>query len=141
MKSAAPSTYDHVGQLITYTYEVTNTGNVTVVGQITVTDDKVTVTCPPTAALAPGQSVICTATYTVTQADLDAGQIVNTASASNGVVTSPPDTAIVDAIAAPRLLVVKASVTKSLSAPQTVTYTYLVTERGQRDGDGDRAQR
>ena len=66
----------------------------------------------------------------MTQADLDAGQIVNTASASNGVVTSPPDTATVDAIAAPRLLVVKSSVTKSLSAPQTVTYTYLVRNVG-----------
>ncbi len=130
VKSASPLSYNQVGQVITYSYVVTNTGNVTVLGQITVTDDKVTVTCPPTASLAPGASITCTASHTVTQADLDAGQIVNTASASNGVVTSPPDTATVDAIAAPRLLVVKSSVTKSLSAPQTVTYTYLVRNVG-----------
>ncbi len=130
VKSATPTSYNQVGQVITYSYTVTNTGNVTVLGQITVTDDKVTVTCPPTASLAPGASITCTASHTVTQADLDAGQIVNTASASNGVVTSPPDTETVDAIAAPRLLVVKGSVTKSLSAPQTVTYTYLVRNVG-----------
>ena len=129
-KSATPQSYNQVGQVITYSYMVTNTGNVTVLGQITVTDDKVTVTCPPTAALAPGASITCTASHTVTQADLDAGQIVNTASASNGVVTSPPDTETVDAVAAPRLLVVKASVTKLLTAPQTVTYTYLVRNVG-----------
>ena len=55
---------------------------------------------------------------------------MNVASASNGVVTSPPDTVTVGAIAAPRLSVVKASTTKSLTAPQTVTYTYLVTNMG-----------
>ena len=32
-KSAAPTTYDHVGQVITYTYMITNTGNVTMPGR------------------------------------------------------------------------------------------------------------
>ena len=72
----------------------------------------------------------CTATHTVTQADLDAGQIVNIASASNGVVTSPPDTATVKAEQNASLSVVKSSTTASLSAPQTVTYSYLVTNTG-----------
>ena len=130
VKSASPQSYNQVGQVITYTYMVTNTGNVTVVGSISVTDDKVTVVCPPTASLAPGQSVTCTASHTVTQADLDAGQIVNTASASNGVITSPPDTVTVGGIAAPRLVVVKSSPTKLLTAPQTVQYTYLVRNVG-----------
>ena len=130
MKSASPLSYNQVGQVITYTYVVTNTGNVTVLGAISVTDDKVTVVCPPTASLAPGESLTCTASHTVTQADLDAGQIVNVASASNGVVTSPPDTVTVPAVQKPLLSIVKSSPTTSLSAPQTVNYSYLVTNTG-----------
>ena len=73
VKSATPTSYDHVGQVISYSYLVTNTGNVTLPGQFTVTDDKLTVTCPATATLAPGASITCTASHTVIQADLDAG--------------------------------------------------------------------
>ena len=97
VKSASPTTYDHVGELITYTYTVTNTGNVTVVGQISITDDKLHGHVPAHGVARPGASLTCTATHAVTQADLDAGSIVNVASASNGVVTSPPDTETVDA--------------------------------------------
>ena len=50
MKSAPPLTYDQVGQVISYSYMVTNTGNVTLPGPFTVTDDKVTVICPADAA-------------------------------------------------------------------------------------------
>ena len=122
--------YDQVGDVITYTYVVTNTGNVTLPGPFTVDDSKVAVTCPATASLAPGASITCTASHTVTQADLDAGQIVNVASATNGGVTSPPDTVIVGAVASPLLEVVKSSPTTDLTAPQTVQYSYLVTNAG-----------
>ena len=49
-------------------------------------------TCP-TDAPRPGRALTCTATYTVTQADLNAGAVVNTASATSGTTTSPVDTA------------------------------------------------
>src|SRR5262249_15831608 len=126
-KSASPKSFDHVGQVISYTYTVTNTGNVTLTGPFTVKDDKVTVVCPAVLALAPGESLTSTASHTVVQADLDAGSITNVASATNGVVTSPPDTVTVGSIAAAVLSVVKSSATTNLSAPQTVTYTYIVT--------------
>ena len=87
-------------------------------------------TCPATLSLAPGAFITCTASHTVTQADLDAGRILNVASATNGAVTSPPDTALVIAVAAPELSVVKSSPTTSLSAPQTVNYSYVVTNTG-----------
>ena len=86
--------------------------------------------CPPNTGLAPGASITCTATHAVTQADLDAGSIVNVASASNGVVTSPPDTATVGAEQTTSLSVAKSSLATSLSAPQTVTYSYLVKNTG-----------
>ncbi|MFP5218931.1 MAG: hypothetical protein ACLGIG_04235, partial [Actinomycetes bacterium] len=94
-KVADPTSYSAVGDVITYTYVVTNTGDVTLPGPFTVDDDKATVTCPDTASLALGASITCTASYTITQADLDAGEVTNVATATNGTVTSPPATATI----------------------------------------------
>jgi uncharacterized repeat protein (TIGR01451 family) len=80
------------GDVITYEYRVLNSGNVTVDGPITVTDDRTNVTCPAASSLAPGATLTCTAAYSITQADLDAGTVTNTATATGifggGVVAS-----------------------------------------------------
>ena len=87
-KTALEPTYDEVGDVIHYVYAVTNNSTTTTLaGPVTVTDDKVTVTCPP-GNLPPLASITCTATHTVTQADLDAGSIVNTATAHAGGTNS-----------------------------------------------------
>jgi uncharacterized repeat protein (TIGR01451 family) len=131
VKTAAPANYATVGQSISYNYEVTNSGNVTLSGPFSVTDDKATVTCPATASLAPGASLICTATYLVTQADLDAGSITNTATASNGAVTSQPDTETVYATAHPNLGLVKSATPATYSAVNdTISYEYELTNIG-----------
>ena len=63
------SPYDAVGDVINYSYKITNTGNVTLHLPFVVTDDKTTV--PDGAGpLAPGAYVTVTASYTITQADL-----------------------------------------------------------------------
>ncbi|MFF2011879.1 hypothetical protein ACFVWY_22740 [Streptomyces sp. NPDC058195] len=83
-----------VGDTVTYTYTVTNTGSQELTG-IAVNDDRVTgVTCEATT-LAPGASTTCTGTYTVTQADADRGEVVNNAlaTARNGTVVSNTDQA------------------------------------------------
>jgi uncharacterized repeat protein (TIGR01451 family) len=70
------------GDTIAYTFTVTNTGAVTV-HRIDVVDPKVgTVTCDDTS-LAPGQVTTCRSDspYLITQAEVDAGHVTNTAHA------------------------------------------------------------
>ena len=102
-KTADPTTYNAAGQTITYTYTVKNTGNVPVSG-IKVADDKITVKIS-SSTLAAGNSVTGTGTYTITQADLNAGSVTNTATASgkyNGQsVTSNHATVTVTALQQP----------------------------------------
>ena len=64
-------------ETITYTYTIANTDNV-IVSNITLEDDKLGAISLTDTALAPGESITATATYTVTIADLP-GPIINTA--------------------------------------------------------------
>jgi hypothetical protein len=89
LKTADPTTFNWVGDVISYSYELTNTGDVTLEGPFTVTDDKATVTCPDTASLAPTESITCTASYTVTWDDVLAGEVTNSATASGAFLGDP----------------------------------------------------
>ncbi len=130
-KTASPANYDAVDQIISYSYEVKNSGNVTLAGPFTVSDDKATVTCPIDASLAPGLSLTCSATYKVTQADLDASKVTNTATATNGTVTSNQATATVYAIAHPNLALVKSASPGSYSqVGDSISYAYVLTNIG-----------
>ena len=80
------STFKAAGDIVNYSYLLTNTGNVTLTGigggVFTVSDDQAVVACPASpTSLAPGDTVTCTANYTVTQADVDNGSVTNTATA------------------------------------------------------------
>ena len=136
VKSASPATYDAVGDVISYSYLVTNTGNVTLSGPFTVTDDRSTdEACPATATLAPLASITCTATYTITQADLDAGDVTNIASAhgtfGGNPVDSTTDSETVNADQNPELTIVKtASPATYDSVGDVISYSYLVTNTG-----------
>ena len=120
-----------MGAVISYSYLVTNSGNVTSSGPFTVSDDKATdESCPATASLAPGASITCTASYTITQADLDAGSVTNIAYASNGTVTSPT-TRDSDSRQSPALTIVKtATPTTYSTVGAVISYSYLVTNSG-----------
>ena len=89
-KTANPTTYDHVGQQITYTYVVTNSGT-EIIGpaQFIVTDPgfSTPLNCGPAdVTLAPNEAVSCSLSYAVTQADMDAGSITTDATVSGGGV-------------------------------------------------------
>ncbi len=130
-KTADTSTYDAVGDVITYSYLITNSGNVTLDGPFTVADDKVTVTVPATASLAPGASVTGTASHTITQADLDAGSITNVATASGDALDSNEDTVTVTAIQSKSLTLAKSSDIDTFSeVGDVVNYSYLITNTG-----------
>ena len=130
-KSATPSTFDSVGDSISYTYTVTNSGNVSLTGPFTVSDDKTTVTCPSTSPLAVGAHITCTATYAIKQADLDAGSVTNIASATNGSVTSNTDTETVTATQGPALTLAKTPTPTTYAAVgDVIDYAYVVTNSG-----------
>ncbi|MEO7016740.1 MAG: hypothetical protein ABI067_09370, partial [Leifsonia sp.] len=98
VKSASPNDLAHytVGQVITYSFVITNTGNTTlanvhpVEGAFTGSGSMSAQVCPAGAAsLAPASQVTCTATYTITQADVDAGSITNHVTATGTPPTGP----------------------------------------------------
>ena len=99
VKTALTTEFAQVGDTIDYEYVVTNSGNVTLTQAISITDDRiVSVSCPalPVGGLQPGQFITCMATDTLDQADIDAGEVTNLATASDGVTTSNQESATVD---------------------------------------------
>ena len=122
-KTANPTTVTAAGQTVTYTYAIANTGNVAL-HNVGVTDaqrhrpsarasDPSRASQGPTGhRLAPGATDSCSATYSVTQADMDNGSITDTGTARG----TPPNsnkqvcatsTATVVATPSPGISVVK----------------------------------
>jgi uncharacterized repeat protein (TIGR01451 family) len=92
-KVAAEASYSKVGDVIHYTIVATNDGNVTL-ASVTVTDPQVSdLSCTPAngSSLAPGAAMNCTASHTITQADLDAGSFYNQACVDDGPKGAPED--------------------------------------------------
>ncbi len=139
-KQAGTPTGNTAGSTISYTFLLQNTGQVPLTS-VSVTDPKVgTVTCPP-GTLAPGATRTCTATYTVTQADVDAGAVNNTATASGTppagpAVTSPPDTTSTPITRTPSISMNKGAGPindvdgNGHDVGDTITYSFAVTNTG-----------
>jgi trimeric autotransporter adhesin len=89
-KVADVSTYDAIGDVITYTITVTNTGNVTLTN--IVVSDPLTGMNETIASLSPNANAVFTTQYTITQSDLDAGSVLNVATATDGTITVLPTT-------------------------------------------------
>ena len=130
--------FNTVGQAINYSYVVTNNGTAALTGPVTVTDNKTAVTCPAVNtvgnnndALDPSESITCAAAYAITQADLNAGSVTNSASASAGGVTSNIANAAVNMTANKVLTITTSANPATFSqAGQTITFTYVVKNTG-----------
>ena len=141
VKSANPTTVTAAGQTVKYSFVVTNTGNVTLTAVgVADTDFSGSGTFPqidcPTTTLVAGQIETCTATYTVTQADVDAGTLRNTADVKGTPPDGTPLTPVpsnpvtVTIPASPALSIVKTADMQAVAAGETMTYTFTVTNTG-----------
>ncbi len=147
-KSSPDTSYNAVNDTLNYSYLVTNTGN-EAISALTVSDDRIsTVNCDLSVVgnndniFDPGESVTCTATYTVTQADIDSGSITNNATANGtpalGALTPPTDSHTINANQTITLTNVKSTATLSTDADSsgditegdTLEYTVTVTNTG-----------
>ncbi|MEV5198796.1 hypothetical protein [Streptomyces sp. NPDC053720] len=122
------------GTKVPYEYVVTNSGNVPLTN-VNVTDDRVSGIMCPKNTLAVGETMTCTGSYTVTQADGEAGSVTNTATAhgsDNGTrIDSPPDDVTLEVQAGPGVRLEKsADDTRVYEVGDEVTYTYTVTNTG-----------
>ncbi len=154
-KSASPTTVTGAGQIVDYTFLVTNAGNVTLT-DVGVTDDPVspaggvTPTCQSlsnpggscsgaTTSLDPGQIATFTGTYAVSQADVDNGSVVDSATTQGttppgGTVNDTSNTVTVDVTQTPAISITKSAVPTTVTAAgQPVTYTFTVTNSGNQD--------
>src|SRR5690606_34400950 len=93
--SLATGAENVAGDTITYSFIATNTGNVTLTG-VEILDDKEGLydfgygQWPGAqGVLAPGQSVTATASYDLTQADVDSGTVTNHATVSGAPPVGP----------------------------------------------------
>ncbi len=136
LKSTTSAQYGAAGDTIDYDYLVTNTGTTTV-SNIGVTDNLVSTVDCPDYSLAPDASETCTGSYTVTQDDVDAGSVTNTATASatgpyaNAVSSNPSSVTVTASGAASSLSLAKSTTSTGYGAAgDTIDYDYLVTNTG-----------
>lgn len=132
--------FQTAGDSIVYSYTVTNTGPVSLAGPVTVTDDRVAVSCPDLSSIGDGDAIfdvgetlVCTATYTVTLDDVLAGSVTNTAQAFAGGVSSNLDTATAvrdGALPVPVIGVSKALGSLSGSDPYQLRFDIVVRNYG-----------
>ncbi|MFE4198676.1 VWA domain-containing protein, partial [Paenarthrobacter sp. NPDC056912] len=133
-----------VGDQITYTFTSKNTGNVPLTG-VTINDplaglSALTYNWPGTpGTLLPNESVTATATYAITQADIDAGHVANSATTTGNPptgppVTPPPGTTDTPLTPAPAMEFTKTADASGIQNPSVVgdqiTYTFTSTNTG-----------
>ena len=95
--TASPLSFNQVNQVITYTFVIKNSSNATLgPDQFTISNSFIStapINCDlANKTLAPNELITCSATYTITEADMLAGVVTNNATASGGGAVSATDT-------------------------------------------------
>ena len=138
VKSSTITAIDHAGQVVPYTFVVTNVGNQILTG-VTVSDPNCTsaISGPTGDTNSDGKLDLTetwtyTCNHTVTQAEIDAGgNLSNTVTADSTESGPDTDTKNIPITQTPALNVAKSSTTTAITtAGQTVPYTFVVTNVG-----------
>ncbi|MDE3087943.1 MAG: DUF11 domain-containing protein, partial [Chloroflexota bacterium] len=135
-KSVTETSFTTAGDVLHYSYTVTNTGGYPLLGPVVITDTKATVTCPAVTTvgnlsdyLDPSETITCTAAYTVTAGDITAHLVINSAYATVNGVQSNTDSKTVNQASAD-LGILKTHTPEPVTAGQMITYTLVVTNAG-----------
>ncbi|MBH0010036.1 hypothetical protein [Salinibacterium sp. SWN1162] len=129
-----PMTATNVGDLIDYSFLVTNTGTLAL-DDVEIDDAGAqNLSCPATA-LAVDATMTCTAEHAVTQGEIDAGSYTNSATVSGDAwgetVTSEADTATTAITQVPALTATQtANVSTFTAAGDTLVFTIAITNDG-----------
>jgi uncharacterized repeat protein (TIGR01451 family) len=138
VKSATETTFTNAGDVLHYSYLVTNNGFAPLQGPVTVADNKTSVTCPAVSTvgdldnfLDPGESITCTATYIVTGTDVSNAFVTNTATASADGVSSNSSSKTVPLSTSADVSLVKTLTTAGpYTVGQSINYTLFVANGG-----------
>ena len=133
-KTVTEESYDSVGDTLSYSYTITNTGEAPIgPTQFTITDDRiasgVAFNCGPAdTTLAADATLTCQASYEVTSADITAQNVMNTAVASGGGLTSNEDQVTVPFVPPATTTTSTTSTTTTSTIPETTTTTSTIPE-------------
>ncbi len=135
VSKTASSSKVEIGEPITYTYAITNTGNV-LLEEVGALDDVLGEVALTSDSLASGEAITSTLVYTPTEADLP-GPLVNTVEVSGTYVgflfdetVQATDTISVSLTSSPGIAVLKTASVVSAQPGNNITYSYLVTNTG-----------
>lgn len=125
------------GDVLTYTVTATNTGNVALTG-VVVNDSLISPSSNNCATVAIGNTCVLTGTYTVTSADVTAGSVSNTGSATSNEVGGPISSTVrTPVVSSPAMTVLKQLTnnadgdgTGNVSLGDVLTYTITATNIG-----------
>jgi len=140
-------TFDSTDDVLSFEFDVTNTGNVTIPSPVTIDDPLLvslggSVSCPAGDIL-PDDMITCEGSFTVTQGLIDAGEVTNTATAVSALATSDPSSVTVLAQQDPALETDKEAVSITVDGTTfpgvpdaqfrvgaIIAYEYTVTNTG-----------